>query len=152
MMRCSNCDRDYPSSVRFCHQCGEPLQAVALPAESPATRVAVSPAERRARAVARRRAPTRSSSLGFAIIVLLAAGVGLALVWYPSWMPPLTRVSAKLPEAPRPVDPLTPPPTPEPATTESPAAPPAPEPVSPPTPAPTASTPVPDGPGDADGA
>jgi hypothetical protein len=146
MMRCSNCDRDYPSDLRFCHQCGEALHALPRPDESPeALGEPIAPRQRVLAAVPRRRRPpSRSSSPLFALLVLLAAGVGLALVWYQWWMPTLVRVSAKLPEAeaPRPVDQLTPRPAREPEPTTPPAAP-VPEPVSPPTSTGIVTTPAP---------
>jgi hypothetical protein len=145
MMRCSNCDRDYPSDLRFCHQCGEALHALPRPDESPeALGEPIAPRQRVPAAIPRRRPPSRSSSPLFALLVLLAAGVGLVLVWHQWWMPALVRVSAKLPEpeAPRPIDQLTPRPAPEPEPT-TPGAAPAPAPVSPPTSTGTVTMPTP---------
>jgi hypothetical protein len=142
MMRCSNCNRDYPDALRFCHQCGEVLQPHERAVVSPSRRDAPATASGRARAVARRGAPTRSSSLAVAVLVVVAAGVSLALIWYKSWTPPLVAVSARLPEpeAPRPSEPLTPRPAPEAEPTEPARPARSPEPVLPPTPAPTASS------------
>jgi len=135
MMRCLQCGRDYPESQAFCHQCGEPLQPRATPADQPATLGKSELAARRARALARRRAPVRSQSLLFAVLVLLGAGVGLALVWRQAWLPHITvsvtrppdqRSTAAVPasasEAAK-VDPATPPPSApaSPAPTASPA-------------------------------
>ena len=108
MMRCSNCNRDYLENLRFCHQCGEPLHEGGLPVEPPAPRGEPNPALQQERAVARRRSPTRSSSLLFAVLVPLAAGVGLALAWYQWWTPPIVNVSVKQPAAnpPQPKAPL----------------------------------------------
>ena len=144
MMRCSNCDRNYPSDLRFCHQCGEALHALPRPDESPEALGEPIAPRQTVLAAAPRRPPSRSSSPLFALLVLLAAGVGLVLVWHQWWVPALVRVSAKLPEpeAPRPIDQLTPRPAPETEPTRPPAAP-GTEPVSPPTPTGTVTVPAP---------
>lgn len=145
MMRCSNCNRDYPGDLQFCHQCGEPLQATEWPLKSLRVRAEPGAARGHSRVPARRRAPARPTSLYFALLVLLAAGVGLALVWHQWWIPSLVRVSARLPpeQAPRPIDQLVPRDAPGAAATESPAAAPAPEPASPLAPPPPAMAPAP---------
>jgi hypothetical protein len=90
MMRCLQCGSEYPDSQAFCHQCGEPLRPREASADRPATLGKSELAARRARALARRRAPPRSQSLLFAVLVLLGAGVGLALVWRQAWLPSIT--------------------------------------------------------------
>lgn len=114
MMRCPNCTRDYPDGLRFCHQCGEPLQRHDLAAGSPGAPPRPDAAQPAPRGAGRRRAPARSSLLFFAILAVLALGVGLVLVRHQRWVPS-ERVSARIPEAPgpRPADPLAPPPAPE---------------------------------------
>jgi hypothetical protein len=87
MMRCLQCDRDYPESARFCHQCGEPLHR----RDDPVTAGWPIPPGR-SRALSRHRAAPRTSSLLFATLVVVGAGAGLALVWRQAWMPSLARV------------------------------------------------------------
>src|SRR5262245_14626917 len=74
MMRCSNCNRDYPGDLQFCHQCGERLHPATLRDEAGGEPIAV---RRRLRAVAPRRARPSSSSLLLAVLILLGAGVSL---------------------------------------------------------------------------
>ena len=144
MMRCSNCNRDYPGDLRFCHQCGELLQASERPLTTPDGRQDGRSGSGmvgwRSHAAGRRRARAQSTSLYFAVLVLLAAGVGLALVWHQWWMPSLVRVSARVPEvkAPPPDEAASPQPAPETSAVEAPPVAPAPEPASPPDPAPPA--------------
>jgi hypothetical protein len=77
-------------------------------------------AYRRARTPSRRQAPSLSSSLVFATLIVLGAGIGLALVWRQAWMPSRPPVTASLPAAPeqRPSDAA---PTPAPPDTAAPA-------------------------------
>ena len=96
MMRCIHCNRDYLGGQRFCHQCGEPLRPHDTAAERPAARGVSDAITRRARTTRRRRASQPSSSLLFAILVLVGAGAGLAIVWHQRWMPPALRASARL--------------------------------------------------------
>ena len=100
MMRCVQCGRDYPERQAFCHQCGEPLRPREAPVEAPVPRPRAQATLGRSRAIARRRAPPRSQSLLFAVLVLLGAAVGLALVWRHAWMPSLPRVTLSLPRPP----------------------------------------------------
>ena len=99
MTRCVQCGRDYPEGQRFCHQCGAQLRPRDAPAaaERSTTRVGSAAAHRRSAARFRRRAASRSSSLLFATLVVLGAGVGLAIVWRQDWMPPLPRVTISMP-------------------------------------------------------
>ena len=112
MMRCLQCGRDYPDSEQFCHQCGEALQPRETPTDRPVARARSEIAARRARALARRGAPARSQSFLFAVLVLLGAGTGLALVWRQAWMPSLLRitVSVSRPQDPRPSETTSTPP------------------------------------------
>jgi hypothetical protein len=98
MMRCVQCDREYPEPQGFCHQCGEALLPTAAPAERPPARERTldSSSQLRARAISRRRAPRRSQSLLFASIVVLGAFAGLALVWRQVWLPSLPRITVSL--------------------------------------------------------
>ena len=99
MMRCLQCSHDYPEGQAFCHQCGETLHPWVAP---PDRRPAVGKSElaaRRARALSRRRAPARSQSFLFAVLVLLGAGAGLAVVWRQAWMPAMPRVTGSVPGA-----------------------------------------------------
>src|SRR5215467_9489445 len=98
MMRCLQCGRDYPDSHEFCHQCGELLQPrdATASADRPGALGKSEIAARRARALARRRAPSRSQSFLFALLVLLGAGVGLAVVWRQAWMPSWSRTTASV--------------------------------------------------------
>ena len=118
MMRCVQCNRDYLGGERFCHQCGEPLRARNVTVESPVAPVGAPALVRRARTAPRRGRHPASTSLMFAILVLVGAGAGLALVWHQRWMPPMLRASARLvgEPAPRPADPA-----PEASPDESPA-------------------------------
>lgn len=103
MMRCVQCGRDYPERQAFCHQCGEPLQPREGPVEAPVPGTRAQATLGRSRAISRRRAPARSQSLLFVVLVLLGAATGLALVWRHAWMPSLPRVTLSLsrqPEAP----------------------------------------------------
>lgn len=158
-MRCFHCSREYPEGHAFCHQCGEALQAHEPSGErSPGDEQPAARA-RRARAMARRRAPGRSQSFVFAAVVVLGAIVGLAIVSRQAWMPSRPSVAAKPPgpenpppaptaappvPAPAPVETQSPPPAPTPAperVTAEVTAPPAtraPEPAPVPTPAPAA--------------
>jgi anti-sigma-K factor RskA len=104
MMRCVQCDRDYPEPQAFCHQCGEPLLPTATtstpaPLEKrPAARERLDDpsGQRRARAISRHGAPRRSQSLLFASVVVLGALAGLALVWRQAWMPSFPRITVSL--------------------------------------------------------
>lgn len=96
MMRCVQCNRDYPERQGFCHQCGEPLQPRDASVERPIVRGRSEATLGRARAISRRRAPARSQSLLFATLVVLGAAAGLALVWRQAWMPSLPRVATSL--------------------------------------------------------
>ena len=132
MMRCLQCGRDYPDSHEFCHQCGELLQPrdATASADRPGALGKSEIAARRARALARRRAPSRSQSFLFALLVLLGAGAGLAVVWRQAWMPSWSRTTASVSGThdPRPFDATVPAPTAPDAAKVEPAAPPPAEP------------------------
>jgi hypothetical protein len=155
MMRCLQCERDYPEPQRFCHQCGEPLQPRDAPAalDHRVARGAPRATLRRTPAISRRRAPQRSSSPLFATLIVLAAAAGLAVVWRQAWLPLLPRVAVSVdrppqqdppkavdptptlaavpvePEAAAPAPPATPEPEPPPAAAPLPLSAPAAEPA-----------------------
>src|SRR5215470_19466600 len=110
MMRCLQCGQDFPDGQEFCHQCGEPLQPREVSPDRAAARGRSDLPARRARALSRRRAPARSQSFLFAVLVLLGAGAGLALVWRQAWMPLLPRVTVSVsrPQDRRPADTVLP--------------------------------------------
>ena len=128
MMRCVQCDRDYPERQGFCHQCGEPLQPREASVERPIPRARSHATLGRARAMSRRRAPARSQSLLFAALVVLGAAAGLAIVWRQAWMPSLPRVTLSVPRQPEPQPAIAvaPPQAPEAAPAETQPTPPAP--------------------------
>ena len=105
MMRCVQCNRDYPERRGSVIQCGEPLQPrdahgrdshPALVEERSPARVEARRADcarGRSRDVGLR---ARSQSLLFASLVVLGAFAGLALVWRQAWMPSLPRITVSL--------------------------------------------------------
>jgi hypothetical protein len=121
IMRCLQCSRDYPDGHAFCHQCGEALHRREPSGDPAARRERPAASVQRARIMARRRAPGHSQSFLFAAVVLVAAGVGLAVVTRQAWMPSRPSVTANPPrqEAPAPPPAVAPAPAPEPAPAEA---------------------------------
>src|SRR5262245_37512873 len=131
MKRCLQCDRDYPESFAFCHLCGERLHSKEDRAAPPVSAAPAGAGHRRPRAPVRAGA---SHSLLFAVLVLVGAGAGLAIVWRDAWMPSIPRVTVMV-SRPQDLRPPDPPPSSATAPAESPATPAAPE-AALPTPAP----------------
>ena len=77
MMRCLQCNRDYPESQGFCHQCGEPLQPRDASVQRPMARGRSEGTLRRARTGSGRRPPGPSQSLLFATVAFPAISTGV---------------------------------------------------------------------------